>query len=251
MKNKYKALSIILSSVVATTSLTGCDIGPQHELAPIENYDTLNDDEAKIGETLKQELEVPNENFKLICEYTCDPGEEKVWRITGDKFLRLKVYTENLPENYNVYIDNVHIDTSIKSRYATVDGIKQDTMDDRIHNSLMLGFPISDNTSYIGVNAIEGCNESFISGTYFGMQGYSSGSITEKRYTESDYRELGVYANKISVVYDLLIKGPDDTDYKNISVDTDFIVYTSDFEIEYGKSKNIDETKKLVKEKNQ
>lgn len=250
MKNKYKALSIILSSVIASTSLTGCDLGPRRELAPIENYDILNDDEAKIGETLKQELEVPNENFKLVCEYTCDPGEEKVWRITGDKFLRLKVYTENLPEDYNVYIDNIHIDTSIKSRYAVVDGIKQDTMDDRIHNSLMLGFPISNSVSYVGVNAIEGCNESFINGTYFGMQGYASGSVTQKRYTEADYQELGVYANKISIVYDLLVKGPNDKDYKNISLDTDFIVYTSDVEIEYGKKQNIDGTKKLIKEKN-
>ena len=51
-----------------------------------------------------------------------------------DKFLNyidilyLKVYTKNLAEDYKVYIDNVHIDTSIKSRYAAVDSIKQDTI---------------------------------------------------------------------------------------------------------------------------
>ena len=62
MKNKYKALSLILSSVIASSSLTGCELA-QKELAPIERYDSLNDDEAKIGEVLKQELTVPNENF--------------------------------------------------------------------------------------------------------------------------------------------------------------------------------------------
>lgn len=38
------------------------------------------------------------------------------------------MYTKNLTEDYKVYIDNVHIDTSIKLRYAAVDGIKQDTI---------------------------------------------------------------------------------------------------------------------------
>ena len=38
------------------------------------------------------------------------------------------MYTKNLAEDYKVYIDNVHIDTSIKSRYSAVDGIKQDTI---------------------------------------------------------------------------------------------------------------------------
>lgn len=72
-------------------------------------------------------MDIPNETFKLRCEYTCNLGEEKVWRISN-KFLRLKVYTKILAEDYKVYIDNVHIDTSIKSRYSAVNGIKQDTI---------------------------------------------------------------------------------------------------------------------------
>lgn len=39
-----------------------------------------------------------------------------------------------------------------------MNGILQDTMDDRIHNSLMLGFPISDDVCHIGINQIEGQN---------------------------------------------------------------------------------------------
>lgn len=56
------------------------------------------------------------------------------------------------------------------------------------------------------------------------MNGYSSGEIEQKRYTESDYIDLKVYANKIQIVYDLLIKGPKDKDYRNVSVCTDFLV---------------------------
>ena len=81
--------------------------------------------------------------------------------------------------------------------------------------------------------------------------GYGSGSVTEKRYTEEDYRDLGVYANKIVTVFDLLVKGPNDKDFRNISVDTKMLVYISDKDIEYGSGYTQEETKKLVKEKNE
>ena len=78
-------------------------------------------------------------------------------------------------------------------------------MDDRIHNAQMIGFPIADDVSYIGVNQIEGQNQTFITGTMHGFNGYSSGSVSEKRYLESDYLEKGVYANKITSVIDLIV----------------------------------------------
>lgn len=110
-------------------------------------------------------------------------------------------------------------------------------MDDHIHNSQMIGFLINDTTHYYGVDAIEGCNKDFIQGTFYGYNGYYSGTVTERRYTESDYRELGVYANKFQVVFDLLVKNPGEKDFHNISVSTDFIVLTSEKEIEYTKVK--------------
>ena len=78
-------------------------------------------------------------------------------------------------------------------------------MDDRIHNAQMLGFPISDSNAYVGINQIEGQNETFISGFVHGYNGYSSGSISEKRFLESDYLEKAVYANKITSIIDLII----------------------------------------------
>ena len=219
LKIRAAALALVASSMF---TLCGCEI--PIEMAPKEEYDIViqGDDEAFNG--LQQILDVPGQSFKLVSEYSCDNSSKREWRITSDKFLYLRVYTQGLPEGTEVYIDNVHIDTSIKSKYAVMDGILQDSMDDHVHSSQLIGFPISNTISYYGVNAIEGCNQEFIKGTFYGYNGYSSGDVEEKRYTENDYIKLGVYANKIQIVYDLLIKGPNDKEFYNVSVATDFIV---------------------------
>jgi len=224
--NKVKNLKVRVAALVlaasSTFSLTGCI---EREMAPQEEYDVvIQGDDDSFSKGLVQTLDVPGESFKLVTEYNCDSASKREWRITSDKFLYYSVKTSGLPEGTEVYIDNAHFDTSIKSKYASVDGILQDSMDDRVHSSQLIGFPVSDTTIYYGVNAIEGCNQDFINGTFYGYNGYSSGSIEEKRYTESDYIEMGVYANKVVIIYDLLIKGPNDKDFYNVSVATDFIV---------------------------
>lgn len=235
--------AIIALAAGSVFTLTGCD----HELAADEDYDVVGqtNEESGFASGLTQELKVPGENFKLITNYFCDDSSKREWRITSDKFLYFDVRTEGLPEDTQVYIDNIHIDTSIKSKYAAVDGILQDSMDDHVHSSQLIGFPISDTTMYYGVNAIEGCNETFIHGTSYGYSGYSNGSVTEKRFTEGDYLELGVYANKIQIVYDLLVKGPNDNDFSNISVSTDFLVSITTTEINYENSDGEIETQKV------
>lgn len=224
MEKKTKAKLLLLSLSLQTALLAGCDV--EKEQAPVEDYDILGQggEESSLETNLIQKIEVPNEAFSLVTEYSCDDTAKKAWRVTSDKVLYMNVKTEGLPQDYEVYIDNVHIDTFIKSKYAVMDSILQDTMDDRIHNSVMMGFPISDNTSYIGVNAIEGQNDTFIKGSFYGMNGYSNGSVEEKRYTEKDYLKLEVYANKFLIVYDLLVKGPQDKDFRNISVKSEFLV---------------------------
>lgn len=229
-KLSSKLAFVSLSMMLATTTLTGC----KHELAPEEDYDIVQtSDEDELGTGLTQKLEVPGENFTLVTEYSCDPTSEREWRVTSDKFLYLTVYTEGLPADTLVYIDNIHMDTSIKSKYAAFDGIIQDSMDDHVHSSQLIGFFISDNAKYYGSAAIEGMNETFIQGTAYGYNGYYSASVTEKRFTESNYVTYGVYANKFQIVYDLLVKGPDDYDFKNISVSTDFLVPITTNTIQY------------------
>lgn len=174
--------------------LSGCI---EKEPTLYENYDVVStDSNSVLGAGLIQVLDVPGEEFKLVTEYSCDSTAKRTWRVTSDKFLYFNVRTEGLSDDTKVYIDNIHIDTTVKSEYALVDGILQDTMDDRIHNSKMLGFPIGNDIYYYGVDAIEGSNDTFVQSTTYAYNGYYSSSNTTRRYTESDYLKLGVYANK-------------------------------------------------------
>ena len=105
-----------------------------------------------------------------------------------------------------------------------MNGILQDSMDDRIHNSLMLGFPIGDDINYYNVFAVEGCNMDFIEGSASGFNGYYTSTISQKRYTEKDYLDAGVWGSKFQIIYDLLIKTPNDKTPRCVSVKTDFVV---------------------------
>ena len=206
LKKLCKKGACVLMTVAVVGSLSGCI---ERELATNTNVsydviDTMDTEALKNG--LQQTIEVPGENFKLIVEYKCELQEGERWIVTSDKKINMEIRTDGVDDTTTkVYIDNIHTDTTICSKFPTVDGITQDSMDDRIHNALMLGFPIADDVSYVGINEIEGQNQTFISGAYMGFNGYSSGAVTERRYNESDYLEKGVYANKITSIIDLII----------------------------------------------
>lgn len=237
-KSKSKKGAMLLSMLIAASLLSGCT--PEKSVQ--ENLDvlTINNIDEKGFVALRQVLDVPGEDFKLIAEYNTDLASQRSWRITSNKFLYLKVYTQGLEDGKKVYLDNVHIDTSIVSEYAAADGVLQDTMDDRIHNSLMYGFPISDDIHYHGVNAIEGMNDSFIKTTFYVINGLGTGTSVEKRYTESDYIDkMGVSGNKIQVVYDLLVQNGLDVP-RNTSV-------ASDFKVDITNQNNPDQSKQLKK----
>lgn len=238
LKKKGKYV-LVAAAVVGTISLTGCSAT---ELSTNNNvsYDTIDTtDTEALEEGITQVLDVPGEDFKLVVQYKCELQEDERWTVTSDKQLNMEVRTDSLPSDTKVYIDNIHTDTTICSYYPQIDGITQDTMDDRIHNSQMLGFPIGNDTYYYGVDAIEGSNDSFVQSTTYAYTSYYGKSEYKlKRYTESDYLELGVYANKFQFVYDLLIQGPNDETPRCVSVNTDFIVnITSTLEDEKEKTK--------------
>lgn len=231
MQLRKKAALLSLPPV----TLSGCT---NVELAPEESYEVLDPNQLSgtnpLENTLIKTLDVPGEAFKFIAKFGCDSASEKSWRITADKKLYLKSYTQGLPEGTKVFIDNVHIDTSIKSYYASMNGVKQDEMDDRIHNSLMLGFPVSDTINYYNIFAIEGCNDQFISGSFMACNGIGMGSIDQKRYTEEDYIvDFKVYASKFQIVFDLLILKPGMEIPYNVSISTDFLVYTTENEEDF------------------
>ena len=202
-KGRYVFATCVLAG---TLSLTGCS---ERELATntevtYDIIDTMDVDALKNG--LQQIVDVPGESFKLVVEYNCELQDGERWIVTSDKKINMEIRTDGVVDDTTkVYIDNIHTDTTICSLYPSVDGVVQDTMDDRIHNSLMLGFPIADDISYVGINQIEGQNQTFISGACSGFYGTTAGALSEKRYLESDYLYRGVYANKITSVIDLII----------------------------------------------
>ena len=208
-KNKkgIKLTPILLSMVMIGSgiALTGCHETIKEQAPDNSNIDILvtkgnNTDDLNNG--IEQIKTIEGEDFQIVINYYSDENE---WHINADKDLYFSVKTKNLPDDLKIYIDNIHMDTSIVSTKAAYNGIKQDSMDDRIHNSIMLGFPISDTENYLGINTIEGGNQEFIQGYSYGSQYYSSGSIRQLRRLESDYLEDGVYANKIDTVIDLII----------------------------------------------
>lgn len=199
-------------------------------------YQTVTDDATAVYDTIDttgenvtiepQVLDVPGEDFKLVVEYSLDANASKKWKITDNKKITTTVYTKGLKEGTKVYIDTVHTDTTIVASYEELNGITQDSMDDRIHNSLMYGFPIDDKTPLICINEIEGQNDTFISGYTSGYNGYTNGSISERRRTEEEYLEKGVYGNKISSSYGLLIQKGDNEPY-GVDISSDVIVIAS------------------------
>jgi len=198
------------------------------EMANRNIYDTIdtNTDSESLENGYTQIKEVNGEKFNLSINYKCDLEENENWTITGDKTLIMTIKTEDLPDGYKVYIDNIHTDTSIIASKAVFNGVQQDSMDDRIHTSLLLGFPINDTVSYNGENKIQGQNDTFIQGTAYAYNGTGSSSVTERRRLESDYLENGVYGNKISSVIDLLIHDPsmDEGEYRAVSVSSDVVI---------------------------
>ncbi len=224
LKLRKQLFALMLASSVGL-SVTGCgeELGSSND-----SYDVLktvnNESTDNVLSGVTQLIDVPGEEFKLKVIYSSD---EKEWRITSDKTLNMEIYTEGLPTNKEVYIDNIHTDTSIVSTKAKIDGIKQDSMDDRIHNSLMYGFPISDTNSYYGINEIEGENKEFIEGYLWGYNSYAGAEISQERLLESDFLEYGVWANKIDSVIDLIIIDNNTNEMRTVSVPSIILVEAS------------------------
>lgn len=207
MKNYFEKRRLIALALAASLSLPLSACGSTEISSGNSDIDMIDTNLLQDGDSLSvgitQKNDIDGELFKLVIDYVCGDGGD--WKINGTKHLYMSIKTEGLPADKEVYIDNIHADTTIVSTKAIYNGILQDTMDDRIHNSLMLGFPISDTSSYYGCNIIEGQNAEFIQGWTYGTQYGSSGSIETKRRLESDFLSNGVYANQIDTVIDLII----------------------------------------------
>ena len=233
MKNilRKKFLYLGLYGILSSYTLTGClrlfisptethksteDLPEEKFLSPTDFFDCFE------NATLSQTIDVPGESFSLKIDFSRSSDQEQPWTVTGNKNLDMKIVTTDLPENTLVYINEIQMDIYLKSSDVNYGEFLQNSINDYIHNSDLLGFYIDNNSAYYGTFIINGSDQSFNENFSYGNLFVEKGMETEKRYTEKDYLKMGVTDNTFRIVYDLLVKGPNDEDYRNVSAKTSF-----------------------------
>lgn len=177
---------------------------------------------------LEQELEINGEDFKLKCNYTVKGYNISKWRVTDSKNIGMEVQTLGLPDGYQVYIDHVHADILLKSTSPQINGITQDTMDDTYHGLNQDGFWIDDNNSYYNIFSIEGYTDQFYQLWGYAFSDFGVVDSTYKRLTEKNILNLGTYAEKLAVVYDISIKKPGNDKLYTKSVSSEILIPLSE-----------------------
>ena len=212
---RYLALILV---VVLAFSLTGC---MNVETVPEEkNLEVLN---TLKGSTLEKTHEI--EGLEFITTYNTGDYDLSRWRITDSKTINMTAKVTNVPEGATILIEHVHIDMSLKSTNPQLDGLSQDSMDDSYHGTSQDGFWINEKYPYQNKFAIEGFSKDLIDGWTFVCGSYGYGSISQERLTEKNLTTYGkVYANKMQVVYDILIKYPKEDFYHVVSVLDEFLI---------------------------
>ena len=181
---KLKLCALALSSALGGT-LTACSSKKEITEKTTNNVEILVLDQFNMGnieDGMTQIIEVPNNNFSLEINYKLNLAEDERWTLCDNKSFTMEICTRNLKNGLSVYIDNIHTNTSIVSYNPYFNGILQDESDDRIHSSTMLGFPISNDISYVGISQIEGQSKDFLENYNLGLADYSYDKIkTQKK----------------------------------------------------------------------
>lgn len=213
-------LSFVVLALALVSFLTGCA-----ERAPVEkDLPVLRND--LEGGKVEIVHEIPGENFAFVTAYSTDYDTAR-WRITDSKTLRMeaRIVPASAGDIPEVFIEHVHIDCSIQSRLAGVDGLPQDSMDDRLHTGNQVGFWITEEYPYENVFIIEGYSQTLIRGWGFVSGSTGVRRLAGKRLTEKTLVEDGkVYASKVSVVYDLLIRNPGEEYLHTRSIVDEFLI---------------------------
>ena len=224
MNNKTIILTTIFSiiTITALISLTGC-IEEETSLVPDYLPTLLNDLE-------NGQLTITNniENITFQTKYST-PYNTSAWRITDSKTLTMELFLQSAPHNTTIFVEHVHCDINLKAKYAGVDGMLQDTMDDKLHSGNQPGFWISENHSYKNIFAIEGYSQTIIDGWGWMVGSYGAMNIRSERLTEKNLmNEGGVYGSKIQIVYDILIKYDNEPYYHTTSFVDEFLIPTKE-----------------------
>jgi len=189
---------------------------------------------AGITEGISFEHELVNGQVKIKTSYWSDYGNG-TWKITDNKNLWIKLEVVEQPENWTILIEHMHADCIVEATQRMVDGILQDTMDDKLHVGTQAGFYVDEKRPYYECFSVEGYSKWLIDAWMFIFSGYGFGGATEKRLTEKNIRNMGAIGSEFAIVYDILIYENDrNYFYKEIIYD-DFIVnFTGGFTANVG-----------------
>jgi hypothetical protein len=212
---------LVFALVVAMLVVAGCA-----ERAPVaRDLPVLNNDLPE-GQLTRSHA-IAGEEFAFKTSYFTDYDTRR-WRVTDSKTLRMTARISDISERgkgVEVLIEHVHIDIAIKSKYALMDGWPQDSMDDSMHTGNQPGFWINEKYPYENTFAIEGFSENLLSGWGIFTSDLGYAQLKDKRLTEENLVDSGgVYGNKVQVIYDLLVKYPDEPYYHTRSVVDEFLI---------------------------
>lgn len=225
MKRKLLALSSV------ALFLGGCvaNIDPASEREVNEDevlQPTYNDELEEIHEIVRRkELD----DFDFVMKYDTIDYDLNQWRIIDNKALKISAWTESAPSDWDIMIEHVHIDLFITNKYADVPTLLQDSMDDKYHGYKQDGFKISDDVVYENIFGIIGATPELQKTVdWEGKYSLELKDLREEHFAKEDYD-----SNTLQVVYDVMVKKPDNDYYETIAVYDKIIIpvgynYTTD-----------------------
>lgn len=215
MKKRYLA---ILAACTLALGITGCE--PVEEVPEDKKLEKL---ETLSGNSLEKTHDI--DGMKLTTTYNTGDYNLKRWRITDSKAINMTAKLSNIPEGATVLIEHVHIDMSLKSKDPQLDGLAQDSMDDSYHGKSQDGFFINEKYEYENTFAIEGFSKELMDGWMFITGSFGAESVSNERLTEDNLIRYGkVYANKMQVIYDVLVKYEGEEFYHVESITDEFLI---------------------------
>lgn len=214
-----KRILAALSFLILLIALTGCGVELTESEVDVDKVlePTYNEDMEEIHEIIRsQDLE----DFTLVTKYDTIDYDLNKWQIIDNKAIRMSVWTEGLPSGWDAIIEHVHIDMFVTNKYDEIPTLLQDTMDDSFHGYQQEGFVISDDIVYENIFGIIGAtSEMQHSVDYAGSYTLELKDLREKRFMDSGYN-----SNTMQVIYDVMVKKPNNDFYETIAVYDEVVI---------------------------
>lgn len=155
------------------------------------------------------------ENFDFITTYSTGTYDLDKWKFTDSKAIDVSAEVKNVPKGTTILINNIYINMTLKSTNDKIDEtVIQYCKNDSYVGKQQDGFFINETYHYQKTFLINGLNEDFIDNWY----SLRYGTLSEEYLVDK------FYANKIQILYDLLIKNEGEELYHRVSVSEEFTI---------------------------